>query len=329
MKNAIITVCLALALASCCMAEVPEWRSTVVVRAEYGDGEDQFCYEGVVERHPPSDQPIPCFYVGDEGIFIIDGYQHNIKVFDLSGTFKRAISLEWEFPYKGVLPVSGLDMEVTGGVIYLLNMLSGHPRGDATKFYLFTIDLETGKQGDRIMIHIPTLGTALDGQEVGNTGRIIEEGEGTITVYDRVRKMSCPLIRNGRVIPAREQAIGIPGRKFGAGRVRYNPEKGSTEIVDYSDENTFCTCIGGPMATEGHGENILTATNMQKSEKHLISLIIYNDKCIEIGRIAVLIASRRGWVPLPPNDMFRFGADGELYELHVGNDAVYVYRWSP
>ena len=325
----IVSVCLIVLVASSCMAQVPEWRSTVVVRAEYGDREDQFCYEGVVENHPPSDQPIPCFYVGDEGIFIVDRYQHNIKVFDLSGDFQRAISLEWEFPHKGVLPISGLDIEVTGGVIYLLKMLVGHPHGVMTKFSCYTIDLKTGEQTGMIMIHNPTLGTTLEGREVGNTVRINEDEEGTLTVYDSIRKMSYPLIRNGTVVPIQEQEIGVPGMKFGGRRSRYDPEAGSVAIIDCPSMKPTCSCKGGPVAIDNSGNHILTAVNKQKSEKHLIYQIIYDHSCREVGRIAVLIKSRKGWPAFQANDVFRFGQDGELYEIHVGNDAVYVYKWTP
>jgi hypothetical protein len=329
MKDTIVVVCLLVLLASSCMAQVPEWRSTVVVKAGYGDSEDQFCYEGVVENHPPSDQPIPCYYVGDEGIFIVDRYQHNIKVFDLSGDFQRAISLEWEFPHKGVLPVSGLDIEVTGGVIYLLKMLVGHPHGEVTKFSCYTIDLKTGEQAGVIMIHNPTLGTTLEGQEVGNSVRINEDEEGTLTVYDRIRRMSYPLIRNGKVVPDQEQKTGVPGMKFGGMRTQYNSEEGRVELMDDSGRNPTASCKGGMVDVSTKGDFILTSISERKSKHYGFYFSIYDANCTEIGRIARLKSSRKGWPAFQANDVFRFGQDGGLYEIHVGNDSVYVYRWSP
>ena len=318
--------------------QTSEWHSTVVVRATYGSGEGEFCYEDVVRNHPESDQAVSCYYVGSEGIFIVDRYQGNIKIFDLSGKYMRTISLklltlpvppQWGLPNnEQVVAIGGADIAVTGGVIYLLRMMAGHPYGDLTKYSLYALDLDTGKLLERIMIHNPVLGTDLDGRQVGNTVRINRESEGTLTVYDRKRRLSYPLISNGSIVPAQEQKAGVPGRRFGMGSVRYDPEMGSVAILGVAGTKAICDCKGDLVAVDVNGMFLLTAINEQKSKDHAICQIIYDSNCCEIGRLAILIESRKGWSAFAPNDRFRFDPDGGLYEIHIANDAVYVYRWS-
>lgn len=321
--------------------QAPEWHSTVVVRASYGSGEGEFCYEDVVSNHPESDQAVSCYYVGAEGIFIVDRYQGNIKIFDLSGKYMRTISLkllkrpvppQWGLPNnEQVIAIGGADIAVTGGVIYLLRMMAGHPYGDLTKYSLYAINLDTGKLLEPIMIHNPVLGTNLDGREVGNSVRINEESEGTLTVYDRIRQLSYPLISNGSIVPVQEQRVGVPGRRFGMGRVRYNPEKGTVEILDEAGTQAICECKGALVTVDVGGKYLLTSLGTEHKEKNYLPYqVIYNALCQEVGRLAVLAESRRGWGggASGPSEPFRFGPDGGLYEIHLADDALYVYRWS-
>lgn len=317
--------------------QAPEWHSTVVVRARYGSGEGEFCYEDVVNNHPESDQAVSCYYVGSEGIFIVDRYQGNIKIFDLSGKYMRTISLklltrpvpqQWGLPNnEQVVAIDGADIAVTGGVIYLLRMMAGHPYGDLTKYSLYALDLETGKLLEPIMIHNPVLGTNLEGREVGNSVRINVESEGTLTVYDRIRRLSYPLISNGSVVPAQEQKAGVPGRRFGMGHARYNPEMGTVAILDEAGTQAICECKGAEVAVDVNGRFLLI--DEKKLKEHIIYRLVYDSNCHEIGRLAIPIGSRKGWSAFGPNDRFRFGPDGGLYEIHIADDALYVYRWSP
>ncbi len=320
--------------------QVPEWRSTVIVKAEYGSGEGEFCYKDVVSNHPESDQAVSCYYIGSEGIFIVDRYQGNIKIFDLSGRYVRTISVklrslpvppQWGFPNnEQVVAIDGEDIAVTGGVIYLLNMMGGRPYGDRTKYSLYALDLDTGKLLEPIMIHNPVLGTDLDGSEVGNSVRIFEESEGTLTAFDRLRRLSYPMIANGRVVPVQAQSVGVPGRKFGSGSVRYDPENGSVAVFGAAGSKAICEFKGGPVAVDANGDFLLVDEPYgEEHEDNMIYRSAYNGNCQKVGRIAVPIESRKGWGAFTPNDLFRFGPDGGLYEIHLANDAAYVYRWSP
>ena len=204
----------------------------------------------------------------------------------------------------------------------------GHPYGEMTKFSLYAIDLETGALIDQIMIHNPVLGTDLEGREVGGSVRIYKESEGTLTVYDRIRRISYQLIVGGEVLPAAEHGRGVSGRRFGAGRALYDPERSVVSILDAAGAQV-CECRGSIHAKDVQGRFVLTVVNERKSKDHKRCQVIYDHDCRESGRIAVLFNSRKRWTACAPNDVFRFGPDGGLYEIHVALDALYVYRWSP
>jgi hypothetical protein len=339
MKNALMVAMLLVLMPILSECQVPEWRSTVVLKADYGNGEGEFCSKDVVENAPESDQAVSCYYVGAEGIFIVDRYQGNIKVFDLSGSYVRTISLkvrtlpvprEWGLPgNKQAVAIEGEDIVVTGGVIYLLHMLIGIPHDDVTKYFLYALDSITGELLGQIMIHNAVLGKDLEGNEVSNGVRIYEESGGTLVVYDRIRRMSYPLIANGSVVAAQEQSVGIPGQKFGMGAVRYDPEKGSVAVLGTGGAGRLCECRGSPVAIEASGGLLLVDDpHVEGHEDRMIHRAVYDHNCQEIGRIDIPIQSRKGWGAFAPNDLFRFAPDGRLYEIHLAVDALYVYKWS-
>jgi hypothetical protein len=58
---------LTLLVATTVFSQVPEWQSEIVLKADYGDAEDEFGFEGITDREDTS--PVNAFYIGAEYIY--------------------------------------------------------------------------------------------------------------------------------------------------------------------------------------------------------------------------------------------------------------------
>jgi len=328
MKKIVVASLVLSLLPMACMAQVPEWRPTVVLKVGYGDGEDELLCAGYRAGGEGEGGGIGGFYVCSDGIFISDAIRHDVKVFALSGEYVKAIPAEWDFPSIRVKRnVGANDMVVSGGVIYVMEKFQGPDQFGVTNS-VFTFDFETGEQLERIVIHVPTLGIDLEGRRAGTHDLLIVEGEGDISIFSHLRQISYPLVRGGQSVSKEEQLIGTPGIKFGANRIRANGEAPGYRILDGSGTSLVRKCeTGYPRVVSPDGNYLLISTNEAENDSSTYSVICDRD-CKRLGSISILAGSRASCFIFGPNELFRFGPDGKLYECFDACDALYIYLWS-
>jgi len=224
-----------------------------------------------------------------------------------------------------------VDMVVSGGVIYVLHEFQGADQF-GVRNSVFTFDLATGRQLERLVIYVPTLGIDLEGRKVGAPDRLIVEGEGDVSVFDSIRQISYPLVHGGNQVTKEEQLAGIPGKKFGICRVIYDRQGGGINVLDAFGKSLVSTCEeGAPEVLSSDGRYMLVyAPHLHKSDEAsgLIVRDIYDGDCNRIGCISLKRGSRVSCFIFGPNETFRFGPDDQLYECYDACDALYIYRWS-
>lgn len=337
MNRVVIVLLIILLSSTTCMAQVPEWHPTVVLKVGYGDEKEELLYKGYRAGGEGEGGGIGGFYICSDKIFIVDGIRHEVKVFNLSGEYEKSIRTDWEFPpiegkFSGrTRNVGKCDMVVSNGIIYFLGMFQSPDQFGITNS-VFTFDLETGKQLERIAIHAPTLGTDLEGRRVGTRDRLIVEGEGDISVFENMRQISYPIVRGGKPVLKEEQLAGVPGIKFGAHRISVNREDPGFDFLDNSGISMKKRCeLGYPAVVSPEGNYMLihvSRSHRGNESGGCKSIAICDKNCNQLGCISLAAGSRGSCFTFGPDETLRFGPDGQLYECHDACDALYIYRWS-
>lgn len=322
------------------IAQVPEWHREVVVRANYGDKQDEYGYAGIADKKEPEGiGPVSVFYVGDKNIWIEDYYQGNIKEYDLSGRFLRAITLERGRPRKvGDImiapPLHNIsDLLICEGVIYLLCEGGGAPPLGQANVYVYAHDLATGKTIEKIIIYNPRIGchNREGGFTYGAASFAVGE-EDEIFISDGSNGVSIPIVRDGKAVPAAEHAREVPGLVLGSRRVIFNEKMGRQELqnadasiirsIDFPDSNVTW---GNLMTTDlkdssKNGDYIVTCKALQAD----FTISTWDGQ--DIGHVTW--EAKEGWWTYPIQDLIQIGPDGAFYQVYPDSDAVYVNRWS-
>ena len=320
----IILVFLVLPVAGIC--QVPEWKSEVVFRADYGNKEDEYGFEGIVEVEDTS--PIGVFYISTEYVYVCDLFQGNIKVYDLTGKYIRTISTMVKYPWKA-RPMAR-DLLVHDGVIYMLREGGGVPPEGQANVTIYTFDLETGNQLGYHKIYNPLMGrSSTDHAFTVGATRLRVGPHGGVWIYDSTYDESYPFVRNGKAVPKSEHTQGIPGEMLDSRRIVYNKEAGVRELI--SSDGELIRVIGfveesptvGSLKTfisSKEGEYFLELRFLKL--KHTI--ITWSGE--KIGQVT--FGDKKSWATYYPCSSFQFDSEGRLYLVFADYDGVYLYRWS-
>jgi hypothetical protein len=316
------------------VAQVPEWHREVLIRASYGDKQDEYGCAGVSQKEEIG--PVSVFYVGEKNIYIEDYYQGNIKEYDLSGTFLRAITLERGAPRKvgntmmAAPPLHNIcDILVHNGVIYLLLEYGGNPASGHAAVYVRSYDLATGKRIEKLDIWNPRIARH-EGEGVATTGatNFATGLSGTIWINDHVNDVSIQILRDGKEVPSVEQTQPAIGLTFGPRRIIIDKEAGVRELVN--GNGSFIRNLGfigsydnvvDLTASSKNGEYLLRRNSMSKMD---FTISTWDGR--DIGR--VVWQPEKHWWTYPICDLIQVGSDGAFYHVYPDNDCVYVYRWS-
>jgi hypothetical protein len=315
-------------------AQVPEWHREVLIRASYGDKQDEYGYAGVSQKEEIS--PVSVFYVGEKNIYIEDYYQGNIKEYDLSGTFLRTITLERGAPRKvgnTMMAEPALhnicDLLVQDDVIYLLGESMFNPASGHAAVYVRSYDLATGKRIEKLDIWNPRIARR-EGEGAATTGAasFVTGLSGTIWINDHVNDVSIPILRDGKEVPSVEQTQPAIGLTFGPRRIIINKETGIRELVN-GDGSSIRN-----LGFIGSYDNVVDLTASSKNGEYLLrrnststmDFTISTWDGRDIGR--VVWQPEKPWWSFPICDLIQVGPAGAFYHVYPDNDCVYVYRWS-
>jgi hypothetical protein len=316
------------------VAQVPEWHREVVVRADYGDKQDEYGCQGVAQKEEIS--PVQVFYVGDKRIYIEDYYQGNIKEYDLSGTFLRTITLERGAPRKvgsTMMAEPALhnicDLLVQDDVIYLLCESGLNPASGHAAVYVRSYHLATGKRIEKLEIWNSLMGRWSDKGADAYGGTSFSTGPaGTIWINDQVNHISVPMLRDGKKVPPVEQAQPAGGLTFGPRRIIINKEAGVRELMN--GDSTFIRNLDfmgsydnvvDLRASSKNGEYLLRRNSTSKMD---FTISTWDGR--DIGR--VVWQPEKPWWSFPVCYLFQVGPDGAFYHVYPDYDAMYIYRWS-
>jgi len=302
--------------------QIPEWKSEVVIKADYGDEEDEYGFEGIVEVEDTS--PVSAFYIDYDNIYISDRYQHNIKVYNHSGNYIRTVSIaaKWEFPDRALTNLPVTDFIVRDGIIYLLCERGTPPPEDQTNIVILTFDLETEGKINYHIIFNPMINRR-HGSRPGNATYLKLDSDGNIWIYDLTQGKSFMLFLDGKEVPRSEYAEGIPGDVFGSRRLLFNEEKGAQELINND----------GSLIREIPLNKPILRKYSSKNGEYFLSNDIDNEEFIistwdgrNIGRVK--LERKESWCIYQSSASCHLGPDGRFYRVFAGYNGVFLYRWS-
>jgi hypothetical protein len=340
-------------------SQVPEWQPKIIIRAAYGDKENEYGYSGVTKWREDGESPAWLFYVGDKNIYVEDYYQGSIKEYDLSGHFLRAVLLERgparkipRLPAKtkagGPLPpidsLPGVyvspaphnisDFVVSDSVIYAIFEGGGVPPPEQANVYARAYDLSTGKKLQDIRIYNP--GVARHGGGFTyNAAKLSVGPRGSIWIFDGVNDVSIPIARTGKAVPAAEHMNGVRGQVLGSRRLVWNTEKQEEDLVDSTGaviRSTFARnspvtwgSLTALRACSGNGGYFLKCSGRTNKEwRQTCAMTTWDGR--EVARLTWPTEDRRWWT-YPIEDLIQVGPDGSFYWVYPDSSEVDVYRW--
>jgi hypothetical protein len=311
------------------IAEIPLWKTEVLVKANYGDKEFDYGFKGISERADTS--PIGEFYISSEAIYIFDRFQSNVKIYDFSGGFIQTISTRWPISKRKV-GISCSDILVHEGVIYMLNESGSIPPEGESVVKIYTFDLESGNPMELIRIYNTEIGRAKSSKAYRANSTHLRIGPNNgVWIHDGTKNMSFPIARNGKPVPKSEHMEGIRGELRGSKRIIYNRKTRSKELYD-SNGKMIRVAVKIKSNTWKSLKNFYGSVYSRDCEYFLVPGEGDNERIVvklngqQIGR--VLLEPKRSWATYSPQSPLQFDSKGRLYRIYAERDSVCLYRWA-
>lgn len=301
-------------------SEIHEWPVETVFVADYGNEYYEYGFEKVMEHEDTS--PVESFYIDSEFIYVSDRFQNNVKIYDYSGKFIRAVQLKGT---RGKVP--GSEMLVHENVIFMLREGGGVPPEGESNVCIYLFDLDTGNKLTELKLYNPEISRSKNGNNYvgGATSLNIGPAKG-VWIYDAVHDKSYPLIIDGEIAQKEDHAIGIDGEIFEAGIIDYNEKNGNRELYNNSDD-----FIGIINSEEKYSQIGIDIRSHSKDGKVYLGTagngspaIISWDGNI-IGKRAIISPST--WPTYSSSTSYKFDPQGRFYRIFAENRGIVLYRW--
>ncbi len=304
------------------LSEIQEWPVETVLIAEYGYEDDEYGFEGIEKCEDTS--PVGAFYIDSNHIYVSDRFQNNVKIYDISGNFIKAVTLKGT---RGKVP--GSELLVHESVIYILREGGGIPPEGESNVYIYSFDLTTGEKLTTLKLYNPNISRSKNGNSYigGATSLNIGPSNG-VWIYDAVYDKSYPLVRDGKIVKKEDHAIGIDGKVFESGRINLNEINGNRELYDGSG-----TFIGIICPEDDLTSIYINVRRHSKDGKCFLgsagydltpSIITWNGRII--GKRKTI--EYETWATYASCTSYEFDCEARFYRIYTENRGIVFYRWS-
>lgn len=246
---------------------VPELVPTTVIKASFGASNAAFGFDDLRDNGGRRINLVPCFAIGEQGIFLFDGIKSDIKVYSHGGTHLRTVRVRRSSGSRE-LNVRATDMAVAAGKIYVLTDLGGKSKDpDRTRFRVLVFDAFSGEQLEELMIPDDELGTILEkisGEEI----RLQVSGSVTIErfgddfiVYDHDQQFGFPLVREGKSLEPAQRA-SVTGQGLADRRLRQDKQRSTIQLLS---QETASDLMWGALYTVSRDSRFFLPSRMTRA----------------------------------------------------------------
>lgn len=324
-KTVALILAIVLTAATNLCAQPREWRQEVVFETRFGTASDRYGKD-LLERNPESvPRVVSCFTVTQDNILVFDWFKRDIKIYDPQGRYLRTIIARVK---SGQITerVRARDIAVVGDAIYLLIAYPAKPSSAASRFQVYSFDLERGGMGEHLPVENPDLATLniAAARVRPEDAVLVLPGSDELSIFDYYTQLVFPFVRRGQVVSRDEQNSGHAGRPFGQARLREGRDTGSVEIVGSGDVTTVVSKDATVVAVSNDGTFFAV--------DYLAGITIYNEDGDAVGQAGLYSGSNSRFETLRILKRHRIinrASGPELYRVFVDVEDVKLIRWSP
>lgn len=301
-------------------AAPPAWTEHIVVRARFGPASDQFGRAGI-EGSKKTLRLVTCFAANNAHIVINDRVKRDVKVFNATGPFDKAICLRLT---AGSRPdtVRARDMALKDDLLYVLV-----DENDGGKTIPATIRVATFDVGAGECTGVSAVETARLGAPTarGPDAFILHANGSRLWIFDTIRQLSFEVVAAGPSHLGDHPAFGWGG----ATRIRTDDNASTINLLDAEGKMTRRIPESGVLVAVSEDGDAFAV--LQTAGGADWTIAVFN---AQGDRIGAAPRPNRVWKPFKAPVMERkyevveTPEGAELYELYAGADGVSVARWA-